>query len=544
MTNRHKCLLSTFALSLCLLVSCAAQTAVQEPVTLRVLTEKSTSDGMNYQAEEIAKQFMETHDGVTVQLEFLPIEKEERTLFLYQMRSEIMAGGGPDVYLLPSGDSLFLDYSTPALFTSGLTKTLTVEPLFPDVRLAMINGIFQDINTYYINDSSLQKQALNHAVMEAGVLDGQRYVLPLRYNLPVLMQSSDDTRVDVTEQTSILDLAELAVSTGDTALALVLEMPDDFSCFPALLDHRRGAVLVSQSDLSRYLTLYQQICALRTEQYHVLETQIYDRIYGSSQTINKPSLDEWLRTELRGPLSFQCDASSFSAFYFYWKTQGFPIYIGDIGCALHNAAIDHFLGQASDLQPLCAEGGTVAAEVTYFGAVGASCDTPALAYEFLREFLTEEAQWDGLRPRTDYSQINDTFRSPPQLQRRGLIENSWPVRFIGAVPNLWETLQLQIYSGYPYIGYGIDSFNTIYDRDVTLQRAQRFLLNITLTDEDLPVLFSPIDEVRFPVTLPEDESMAWALAQLNEEDGTPTDVDIDALAEQLHQNLWWHLAEG
>ena len=75
-------------------------------------------------------------------------------------------------------------------------------------------------------------------------------------------------------------------------------------------------------------------------------------------------------------------------------------------------------------------------------------------------------------------------------------------------------------------------------------RAKRFKNAIILTDEDLPILFTPIDEVRFPVTLPEDESMAWALAQLNEEDGTPTDVDIDALAGQLYQNLWWHLAEG
>jgi len=50
--------------------------------------------------------------------------------------------------------------------------------------------------------------------------------------------------------------------------------------------------------------------------------------------------------------------------------------------------------------------------------------------------------------------------------------------------------------------------------------------------------------VRFPVILPEEESFEHALTLLNEEDGTPTDVDIDALAQQVYQSLWFHLMEG
>ena len=38
--------------------------------------------------------------------------------------------------------------------------------------------------------------------------------------------------------------------------------------------------------------------------------------------------------------------------------------------------------------------------------------------------------------------------------------------------------------------------------------------------------------------------MESALSRLNMEDGTPTDADIDELARQVYQGLWWHLAEG
>ena len=53
-----------------------------------------------------------------------------------------------------------------------------------------------------------------------------------------------------------------------------------------------------------------------------------------------------------------------------------------------------------------------------------------------------------------------------------------------------------------------------------------------------------IDEVRFPITVAGTDAPEAALPQLNGEDGTPTDTDIDELAQQVYQGLWWHLAEG
>ena len=112
------------------------------------------------------------------------------------------------------------------------------------------------------------------------------------------------------------------------------------------------------------------------------------------------------------------------------------------------------------------------------------------------------------------------------------MENSWPVRTRGSTAYLWDTVQYQIHGGDSFSGMARTENNEESDAI-----AEAMYYDIFLTDEDLPILFTPIDEVRFPITLPEDESMAWALAQLNEEDGTPKDVDIDALAQQIVEGV-------
>ena len=134
---KQRILLGGLLLSLCLLVGCATQTAAQEPITLRVLTEQSLSDGMNDQVEQIAAAFMASHDGVTVEIEFPPEDEEERDLYLYQLRTEIMAGGGPDIYLMPTGGTRYKSNNS-----GRSVHTYSVEPLFSDVAQAIQNGIF------------------------------------------------------------------------------------------------------------------------------------------------------------------------------------------------------------------------------------------------------------------------------------------------------------------------------------------------------------------------------------------------------------------
>ena len=150
------------------------------PVTLRIVTESintSTGDWANLRLEQQLSKtilaYKESHENVKFVIEKIPYEGSERTNMLERLRTELMSGKGPDILLLP-GNCLMLG-------RQGELK----ESLILDVNQAMRNGLFADISEYYDADTELGKESLNTTVMDAGVVDGARYVLPLRYDFPV-----------------------------------------------------------------------------------------------------------------------------------------------------------------------------------------------------------------------------------------------------------------------------------------------------------------------------------------------------------------------
>lgn len=68
-----------------------------------VLTEQSKPDGMNLQLELAVEQLRKEYPDVEINVEILPLEETARELRLQQIRTQIMAGEGPDVFLLPIG---------------------------------------------------------------------------------------------------------------------------------------------------------------------------------------------------------------------------------------------------------------------------------------------------------------------------------------------------------------------------------------------------------------------------------------------------------
>ncbi len=88
------------------LFGCGKNDKQENRQTLWVVTEVSNSDGMNLQAEIIAQRMEEKYDGLTVQLDILPTDAIEWEVLLKQLRTQIMAGKGPDIFLLPITDCL------------------------------------------------------------------------------------------------------------------------------------------------------------------------------------------------------------------------------------------------------------------------------------------------------------------------------------------------------------------------------------------------------------------------------------------------------
>ena len=533
--RRTRWLLLLLCLSF-LLSGCASrQEEAATPKTLWVVTETTVDDSFNYQAQQAIADFEQLHPDITVQLDILPLEDDEREIRLKQLRAQIMAGKGPDVYLLPT--SPVLTTSIPYYSTSWKFVTTEVEPLFRDVTQAMHSGMFADVSSYYDADAALNAEGLHPDVMNAGVIGSARYVLPLRYTMPVLLTKEEKNAEAGIDQamidSGIAALIQHALDTDNLMLGAGIRWPDDLTMLPQVFDYEKGEMLVTPQQLAAYLRLYQQWRATggeagrqflerRTEEVRVLLDAAWPDHPGEIFTFLN--------------LSFTWDDFNahigYGRYFCHWSLEPLAVFSHDLPGALEQTAISYVL-KTDDLQvhPLRNIAGESVAEVVYWCAVGSSCSDPATAYDYVRLFLTEEYQHDGVRPKTDRSN-EDLWNPAREQQVPGLIEDSWPVRVKGSPEPLWKNLQYQLKSD----GSGITGSKQLTRRFKNKQ--------LIITDEDMPILFQSIDAVHFPICQTDEESLAHALTLLNDEDGTPTDVDVDALAQEVYQYLWWHLAEG
>lgn len=443
-----------------ILTGCANANAVTEPINLWVVTEVTPSRGMNAQVQYYIDQFQAEHPNVTVQLDILPYNEPQRSEYVKELYEKIEAGEGPDLYLLPNQDIV------------QSQNYWQIEPLFPDVELAMQAGIFADISRNYNFDFRLGKSALQKTVMDAGVIDGNRYVLPLRYEIKTVYYFPElycgNAELDM-ESCTVSNLMEFAIDSGDVAIVGSVDanpsrahdtLPATFS---NLIDYDSGEITLTQQDLEKYLSTYQTFAEAYSSSY---------KIYGSVHLDNVEEIVDY------SPLKV-CTLIGGIAFSAYAKQTGTTL----------------------KMTPLRTDGGDVIATVAYWGAIGSGCKNVETAYEFLRIFLSEEAQWKKA--------YLDEREYPPQ------VGYGWPVRAKGATPYFYN-----------------DALKWTERMDGSLQQSYR---SLELTDQDLPVLDADIDIVRFHLC----NDFYLRRQELNDykNGAVPTDIDISALAKTIIQDL-------
>lgn len=443
-----------------LLSSCANDTDPKEQSLWIVSEESRITDGMNWQTEQIMKAFKKANPDVTVTLEILPNETEhtqERSVRLEQIRTDILAGKGPDVYLIPN-------------------ETIMNDPLFKDVQQAMHNGVFADISSYYDADTDLGKEDLITEVMDGGVVNGARYVLPLRYTYPVLYTNRQ------LMQAAGLDL-EAASGFNSLFNVLLTASEPQWHCTPAssaatgyapflppMIDYASGKVLINEAQMSNLLRKY------------LGKADTVATSFGMSSYISKGT--------------------------FFTEQQ--PIDMGWLHKVVEFSAISQVENQDLVAIPVRAANGDLVACVSYYAAVGNGCSNPELAYEFVREFLTEDVQFE--RERLELPKYSATT-----------IASGLPVRSKGKAAELW-TLYKKV--------------NKDWGGDAEQLRRKKAVMGVTLTQADVPILDTHIDRVYFATSF-DQQTMADAVGKVLFEQ-----VDIDTVAKDLIFQLQIHAAEG
>ncbi len=459
---------------------------IDDPNVLRIITEQSAESTINDLVKDLIDEYEGLHEGITIELEILPKNGEEREVRLDSLRTEIMSGNGPDLFLLPSPGF--------ANRTTGV--------VFPDVTQSMHNGMFADISALYDADTDLNKEQLQTTVMEAGVIDGARYVLPLYFSFDTLMVDSEQfSKYDIPVEDitgSVQDLFNVVLEKKDHSLAVSAnpQQPRPGQYFPELFDYEAGKVLVTEEEIAAYLKLFFRSM-----------TQIYD--------------GQNLDTMVGGEESTQLSTTTYTTNNRFWRNISQPLHINSLDKALHAYVISRAEGLSDfAVYPLRSSDGSVTANITYWGAVSSSCDNVELAYDFLRLLLSEKVQWEIGRSKLSTGFANSLYCS------------GYPVRIHGSVEHL-TTSVINMASYY-------QSPDDPEGRDERL----KLLENVRLTDSDFPLLDVKIDKVRFTILWELDLTVERNFSVAYDPFSVPTDEEIDKWAKELYRELEFHIAEG
>lgn len=229
---------------LCLALACVLSGCGQEePQKLWVLTDldywwtsggeaPSGAEGAQQDFQEILAYFHGLPEDMEVELEVLPVEEDALNARLSRIRTEILAGGGPDVFLL----------------SCDLPENLWMsqERLFPNVEHALYGDFFLPLDPHLEKAQFLEWEKLTPAVMEAGRTEEGQLVLPMAYNGTLIKTSQAIPPEDLPQTWEEGITSQNPVIREGYAWAARQAFP---SLFSAVADAKREELLLTPEEL-------------------------------------------------------------------------------------------------------------------------------------------------------------------------------------------------------------------------------------------------------------------------------------------------------
>lgn len=175
-----------FCLPLC---ACGQRESESLRICLDVGNERDMQDGGSLQqaaakslAEAISVEAkLQGHDLGEIELEVIPSgnqNRSERASALQRIRTEIMTGAGPDVFICATENTL----------ENSLSAQQEGGRLFPYVSKAVEEGMFLPLDDYMDRFELVSREELVEPVLEGGKdSQGQTMVVPLCYSIPCML---------------------------------------------------------------------------------------------------------------------------------------------------------------------------------------------------------------------------------------------------------------------------------------------------------------------------------------------------------------------
>ena len=122
------------------------------------------------------------NNSLEFEIKILSPDPDKRSAEIQKLRTQIMSGKGPDLYLVNCS-------------TDGAAQMN--EPLFENPYKAMQSGVFASLDKYMKKDSYWQKENYNPSFLLPGQYQERQYILPLSCHYNMLIS---DTVLDYTQE--------------------------------------------------------------------------------------------------------------------------------------------------------------------------------------------------------------------------------------------------------------------------------------------------------------------------------------------------------
>ncbi len=176
--------------------------------------------------------------GLKAELVVIPGNRDEAEIKVSEIRTEILAGEGPDVFLIYNRDPLiWLAEPTPSLF--------------PNPEKAMHTGVFLPLDSYMENARYYNPEHYNQIIMEARKTEEGQCLLPLTYEYRVsYLEEHQDNPIQMP-----LPSWESLVS-GEAGIPSTMLRFVNYSFFDLLgeyADYENKKMLISEEELYEYV---------------------------------------------------------------------------------------------------------------------------------------------------------------------------------------------------------------------------------------------------------------------------------------------------
>lgn len=278
MIKKHVWKTRTAILCVCTLTAglwgCGTEEKSEEEKILRVVT-----DGRLYTDVEFAARFLEGVDsGIEVRIQRLSDDKAEREIEIQKLRTEIMAGKGPDVYLIDGGE----EYGEEFL------------PLLENPYQTMQSGALAPLDALMEEDSYWEDDTYSDVILKAGQYDGHQYILPMSVSYYVLSRETD--MEEMTEDT-LGEWLEQARNSQDirlkTAFWSSLWAQSARWMQPAA-DYERGEVLFNKEKWIKF-----------SDQYFQFHIDVGEEVHETGNWYNFEMLSSAVFSDKTSPIDLQ-----------------------------------------------------------------------------------------------------------------------------------------------------------------------------------------------------------------------------------------------